>query len=109
MENNLLALHIIVNAGYADEVIEIARENGARGATILNARGSAPKHQVFMGITIDTEKEIVLCLTTRETCDKVMLAVKENAGAGTNAHAVCFSLPVDKTLGINLTDGTDSD
>lgn len=99
---NMKSLYIIINAGFAEEVIEIAREQGARGATILNARGSAPKHEVFMGITIDTEKEIVLCLTDEVTCGKIMSAVKERSGIGTPAHAVCFSTPVDKIIGLSI-------
>lgn len=102
MEINYRSLFIIVNAGYADEVIAIAREEGARGATILNARGSAPKHQVFMGITIDTEKEIVLCLTDVNTCERIMQSVRDKSGIGTAAHGVCFSLPVDKITGLNV-------
>ena len=31
----------IVNAGYAEEAMAVARENGARGGTILNASGVA--------------------------------------------------------------------
>ena len=38
--NNMKALYIIVNAGFADEVMEIARGAGAKGATIINARGT---------------------------------------------------------------------
>lgn len=103
-QNNMRSLFIIINAGHADEVIEIAREQGARGATILNARGSAPTHQVFMGITIDKEKDIVLCLTSATIADKIMLAVKDRAGVNTSAHGVCFTLPVDKMLGLSLYD-----
>ena len=98
--DNMKALYIISNAGHAESIVEIARSQGARGATILNARGSAPTHQVFMGITIDTEKEIVLCLTTENVCNNIMEAVKEQAGINTAAHGVCFSMPVDKIVGL---------
>ncbi len=91
----LKALYIIVNAGFSGEVVDIARELGAGGATILNARGSAAKPQTILGITIDTEKEIVLSVVEKEIADKIMAAVKENAGVGTNAHGLCFYLPVD--------------
>ena len=37
--NNHEVIFAIVNSGYADDVMEIAKENGARGGTILNARG----------------------------------------------------------------------
>ena len=56
----LKALYIIVNAGFASEVVEIARSLGSTGATIINARGSVAKPKTILGITIDTEKEIVL-------------------------------------------------
>ena len=43
----------IVNSGYAEEAMAIAREQGARGGTILNARGVArEKEAAFFGITI---------------------------------------------------------
>ncbi len=91
----LKALYVIVNAGFSSEIVEIARELGAGGATILNARGSAAKPQTILGITIDTEKEIVLSIVEKEIAVKIMQAVKEKAGVGTNAHGLCFYLPVE--------------
>ncbi len=91
----LKALYIIVNAGFADEVVKIAREQGAGGATIINARGSVAKPKTILGITIDTEKEIVLSVTTREVAEKIVEAIKERAGVGTAAHGLCFFMPVE--------------
>ncbi len=91
----LKALYIIVNAGFAGEIVDIARELGAGGATILNARGSAAKPQTILGITIDTEKEIVLSVVQKETADKILEEVKKRAGAGTNAHGLGFYIPVE--------------
>ncbi len=91
----LKALYIIVNAGFSGEIVDIAREAGAGGATILNARGSAAKPQTILGITIDTEKEIVLSVVEKDIAVKIMKAVKEKAGVGTGAHGLCFFLPVE--------------
>lgn len=91
----LKALYIIVNAGFASEIVEIARELGSTGATILNARGSVAKPKTILGITIDTEKEIVLSVVEKEVAIKIMEAVKEKAGSGTAAHGLCFFLPVE--------------
>lgn len=101
MENtgNMRALFIILNAGHAEDVIEIARDAGVRGATILNARGAgAPKS--FLGITVDTEKEMIFSVIGESIAENVMSAVKEKAGITTPAHSVCFTLPVDKTVGM---------
>ncbi len=92
---DLKALYIIVNAGFSAEIVEIARSVGAGGATIINARGSAGKAHSFMGITIDTEKEIVLSVVEADTAQKIMALVKERAGAGTPAHGLGFCVPVD--------------
>ncbi|MCL2665792.1 MAG: P-II family nitrogen regulator, partial [Defluviitaleaceae bacterium] len=55
-------LLIVVNAGYAEEVIETAREAGAKGATVVNARGTGKNRESFLGITVDAEKEIILSI-----------------------------------------------
>ena len=97
----LKALYIIVNAGFASEVVEIARSLGSTGATIINARGSVAKPKTILGITIDTEKEIVLSVVEKEIAVKIMEQVKEKAGVGTAAHGLCFFLPVEmSTLNI---------
>ncbi len=92
---DLKALYIIVNAGFSSEIVDIAREMGAGGATILNARGSAAKPQTILGITIDTEKGIILSVVEKESAVKIMDAVKQRAGVGTNAHGLCFFVPVE--------------
>lgn len=97
----LKALYIIVNAGFSSEVVEIARSLGSTGATIINARGSVAKPKTILGITIDTEKEIVLSVVEKDIAIKIMEQVKEKAGVGTAAHGLCFFLPVEmSTLNI---------
>ena len=91
----LKALYIIVNAGFSSEVVEIARSLGSTGATIINARGSVAKPKTILGITIDTEKEIVLSVVEKDVAVKIAEAVKEKAGVGTDAHGLCFFLPVE--------------
>ena len=94
--NNMKVLYIIVNAGFSDEVVEIARQEGAGGATIMNSRGSGTVHKEFFGITIDVEKEMILSLVDGETAEKVMAAVKEKAGLKSPASGICFTMPVEK-------------
>jgi len=93
---NMKAVLVVVNSGFSDEIIDIAHDAGARGATILNARGVGFNVEKIMGITIDTEREIVLSLVSEETAIKIMTAIKEQAGIKTPAHGICFMLPIDK-------------
>jgi nitrogen regulatory protein PII len=98
--DNKKALFIVVNAGFAESVLEIARTLGVQGATIMNARGEGMQHESFMGITVDTEKEIIVAVTDEEIARKVMAAVKEQVGIDTPAHSICFMMPVESMTGI---------
>jgi nitrogen regulatory protein PII len=106
---DLKALYIIVNAGFADEVVKIAREHGSGGATIINARGSVAKPKTILGITIDTEKEIVLSVVERDVAVRVAEAIKEKAGVGTAAHGLCFFVPVEMSTLTIHEKGLDAD
>ncbi len=57
--------------------------------------GSVAKPKTILGITIDTEKEIVLTVVEREVAVKIMEEIKEKMGVGTAAHGLCFFLPVE--------------
>lgn len=95
------ALYIIVNAGFADDVVEIARGAGVRGATILNARGGGERYESFLGITVDSEKDLVLCVTDAAAAERAMEAICREAGVRTPAHGVCFTMPVERSVGID--------
>ena len=104
MKNNakMKALFIIINAGYADELVNLLRETGARGATILNSRGEGLQHESFMGITIDSEKELILSVVDEDTAEKAMSIIKEKMGIQTPVRGTCFTMPIDKLVGINI-------
>lgn len=101
---SMKALNIIVNAGFADEIMDIVREQGANGATILNARGAGATHHMFMGISLDIEKEIIISIVRADIADRIMTAIKERAGINTPAHAICYTMPVDKFTKLDKTE-----
>lgn len=100
-DKNMKALYIIVNTGFADEIVEKARKVGAGGATVINARGTGTVHKEFMGITIDAEKELIISVVDGDTADRIMAVVKESAGAGTPANGICFVMPVERLITVN--------
>jgi len=53
-----------------------------------------------MGISVDTEKEVVLTVTESEIADKIMEAIKLNTAFRTEAQGICFTLPVSKAVGL---------
>ena len=96
----------IVNQGYEEAVMKAAREAGARGGTIFNARGTAEAQDLvkFMGITLHPNKEIVFILTAHKDRDRIMTAIKDAAGLATDGAGIVFALPVDSVLGVKLED-----
>lgn len=102
MNNNLKALYVIVNAGFSSQIVDIVRGMGAKGATIYNARGSVKNPKTILGITIDTEKEILLTVVVEDIAIKIIEEVKAKAGVGTPAHGLCFYMPVEaSTLNVD--------
>ena len=101
--DQIKALFIVVNAGYTDSIMDIVREEGAGGATVINARGEGARHESFMGITVDSEKEIILTIVDTPTSKRIMAAIKEKAGWMSPLHGICFVMPVNNVIGINTT------
>ena len=91
----------IVNEGYAEEVMDIAREQGVRGGTILNARGVAKEDAAaFFGITLHSEKEILMMVVEKELRDTVLNAIYKEMGMAKKAQGIAFSLPVSEAVGL---------
>jgi hypothetical protein len=100
--NNDLIISII-NQGYSEEFMRVAREAGATGGTVINARGLAHSGPVkFFGVSVQDEKEIVLVLSSREQKVPIMQAVSQACGITTEAGGIVFSLPVDQVMGMSF-------
>ena len=92
----------IVNQGYSSDLVDTAREAGALGGTVVNARGQAHEGAVkFFGMSDQDEKEIVFILVNKENKVSIMRALSETHGLNTKAHGVVFSLPVDTIIGMD--------
>ena len=91
----------IVNSGYAEDVMDVAREQGVRGGTILNARGVAKEDAAaFFGITIHAEKEILMTVVEKDIRDQVLNAIYKEMGMAKKAKGIAFSLPVSDVAGL---------
>lgn len=99
--DNHEVIFAIVNAGFAEDAMHVARENGARGGTILNARGVAREQEAaFFGITIHAEKEILMIVVEKDIRDKVLNALYKEMGMANKAQGIVFTLPVTDVAGL---------
>ena len=90
-----------MNNGFSDTVMDAAKDAGARGGTVLNARGTANKEaESFFHIAIQPEKEVVMILVPLNVKDAVLHALYEKAGLDTMGQGIAFALPVDNVVGL---------
>ncbi len=102
MQNNDYEVILaIVDEGYAEDVMDVAREQGARGGTIINARGVAREDAAaFFGISLNIEKEIVMIVVPKTIKDDILNSIYKEMGMSKKARGIAFSLPVTDTAGL---------
>jgi len=95
------AIFVVVDRGLAEDVVDAAKSAGAKGATIINARGSGiHETQKLFAMEIEPEKEIVLILTDSSITGDVTKAINEKMEFSKPGHGIMFVLDVNKTYGI---------
>lgn len=98
MDNKFELILCIVNSGFADQVMSFARECGAKGGTIINARGTAREEaEKLIHMAIHPEKEIVMILAEEKIKDDILHTIYKNVGLDTPGQGIAFTLPVDET------------
>ena len=106
METKYEVILCVINAGFSELVMDAAKEVGARGGTVIHARGTANKEaEQFFHITIQPDKEIVLILVQEDIKDKVLHAIYQQAGLKSAGQGIAFSLPVDEVVGLSASVG----
>ena len=101
--NNHEVIFDIVNAGYAEDAMEVARAEWGRGGTILSARGVAKeKEAAFFGITLHSEKDILMMVVDKSIRDNVLNALYKQMGMAQKAQGIVFALPVSDVAGLVL-------
>lgn len=93
----------ISNQGYTELIMNAARKVHAAGGTVIHARGTGTHlAEKFMGVTLVPEKEMIFIVVRRDQKNAIMRAIMDEAGAGTKAGAIVFSLPVTDTAGMRM-------
>ena len=92
----------IVNEGFAEEVMRVARENGAKGGTILNGRGTASSEaETMFNITVTPEKEMVFILVAEKVKDQILHGIYQKCGLSSPGQGIAFTVPVEETVGLD--------
>ena len=89
--------------GNSDKIMDAARAAGARGGTVVKAKGTASGSDMFFGMAISDEKEIIYIVARKEEKSDIMKAIASYTNEH-GTHPITFSLPVTETAGFRLLD-----
>tara|TARA_B100000686_G_C16696703_1_gene920953 strand:- start:60 stop:407 length:348 start_codon:yes stop_codon:yes gene_type:complete len=91
----------MVNEDHQEKVIQAAKEAGATGVTILNARGEGIRGQKsFFGLNVEVQKEVLLFLVEDFISDDIMDAIFKAGQFKERGNGIAFSLLVERGIGL---------
>lgn len=91
----------VANRGFVDLVMDAARGGGAHGGTVVHARGTGrDQAERFLGVSLASEKDVVLIVVRQAAKAAVMKAIMAEAGLSSKAGTVLFTLPVRQVAGM---------
>lgn len=92
---------VILNEGYSDFVMDAARAAGAGGGTVLHAKGTGgTRGEKFFSVSLADEKDMIYIIAHKGEKAAIMRSINEQAGPGSRAGAICFSLPISSVAGL---------
>lgn len=95
------AIFTVVNRGAAEDVVEAATKAGARGCTIINARGSGINEtDVLFAMPIEPEKEMVLIIAANDVTKPITEAIRKRARIDESGYGVLFIVGVNEAHGL---------
>jgi hypothetical protein len=84
-----------------EKAIDIAKQAGAGGVTLLDARGiGAKEKKTFFGLTYEGAQTVMLCVLEKKLSLVVMKALCRELDLTQHTRGVVFTLPLDHIAGI---------
>ena len=92
----------IANLGACEELMSVARNVGARGGTILNARGTGTGEDItFLGIHLVPEKEMLLIVASNEEAPGIVETIKNQPILNAPGAGIVFTLNIEDAFLLN--------
>jgi nitrogen regulatory protein PII len=96
------AIFTIVDKGLAEDVMDAAQKGGARGGTIINARGSGlHEASVLFAMPIEPEKEMVLILSKQKNTADITSAIRKALHIDEPNKGIVFTMGVNQAIGLH--------
>lgn len=88
-------IQVICEKGYAEDVMAVARKEGATGGSIIHAHGTAKEDDVkFFGYPIVSEKDMLVIVDKKENAERIENAISNLEILKQKGKAIIFTIPV---------------
>lgn len=88
-------IEVICQDGYSEDIMAVARKAGAKGGTVISARGTSTEQDVkFFGTPLVPEKEILMIVIEKDKSDNVKKAISDMEILKKKGMGIMFSIPV---------------
>ena len=93
---------VVVNRGLADEVVDVARQSGASGATIIHGRGTDDEHErvklPLINVELQPEKEIIWLVTSANISEHIANNLLANTQLEQEGEVAVYISPIGAAL-----------
>ncbi|CAG7857780.1 hypothetical protein MCAMS1_02733 [biofilm metagenome] len=86
-----------------DLVLDTARANGAKGATVINhARGEGIKQsKTFFGLTLESQRDVLLFLVEEHLCRHILETIAKTGEFDSKpGTGIAFQIDVEDAIGV---------
>lgn len=95
MDGQYEMIQVICQDGYSEDIMAVARRAGAKGGTVINARGTSTEQDVkFFGSPLVPEKEILMIVMEKSKAEAVRKAISQMEILNKKGMGIMFSVPV---------------
>ena len=90
---------VIVSHGHTEGLMSAARDAGARGGTVVKARGTGTEEDAtFFGISLAPEKEMLYILADSDNCQSIINAIHAQPILNEPGGGIVFTMEVERAV-----------
>jgi nitrogen regulatory protein P-II 1 len=91
----------LVKPHVTDQLVDIMKEEGATGASIIQARGTGIKEaKTFFGLAIEDQTDIIVFLVEEHTVERLLEVIESKCNFKKPGTGIAFVLPIEHAVGL---------
>ncbi len=91
----------LVKPHVTDQLVDVMKEEGATGASIIQARGTGIKEaKTFFGLAIEDQTDIIVFLVEEHTVDRLLEVIETKCDFKKPGTGIAFVLPIEHAVGL---------